>query len=65
MTMKVKVIHYVNQFFGQVGGEEKADTAPFLKQGPTGPGRLLTNILGREGRSLPRLYAVIIILPAI
>lgn len=29
---KIKVVHYVNQFFAGIGGEEKADTAPFIAQ---------------------------------
>lgn len=28
--MTIKVIHYINQFFAGIGGEEKADTKPFL-----------------------------------
>ncbi len=35
-----RIVHYVNQFFGGVGGEEKADCQPFTIQGPQGPGRL-------------------------
>lgn len=27
---KMKVVHYINQFFAGIGGEEKADTAPFV-----------------------------------
>jgi glycine reductase len=49
MATKVRVIHYINQFFGQMGGEEKADIAPFLKEGPVGPGLLLKNLLGEKG----------------
>lgn len=36
-----RVVHYLNQFFGQVGGEEKAHSKPFLKEGAVGPGLLL------------------------
>ena len=32
-----KVIYYVNQFFGGIGGEEKADTPILTKEGPVGP----------------------------
>ena len=32
---RVKVMHYLNQFFGQIGGEEKAGIPPQLKEGPT------------------------------
>jgi glycine reductase len=49
MEAKVKVIHYINQFFGQIGGEEKADIAPFFKEGPIGPGLLLKSLLGEKG----------------
>ena len=35
---KVRVVHYLNQFFGQVGGEDKADIVPFSKEGFVGPG---------------------------
>jgi len=49
MESKVKVIHYINQFFGQVGGEEKANIAPFFKEGSIGPGLLLKSLLGDKG----------------
>lgn len=32
-----KAILYINQFFGQVGGEEKADFQPVIKEGLVGP----------------------------
>jgi betaine reductase len=49
MAPKARVVHYVNQFFGQVGGEEKADIAPFLKEKVTGPSQLLKELLGEKG----------------
>lgn len=42
----MRVVHYLNQFFGQVGGEEKADITPFVKEGPVGPGLALNAALG-------------------
>lgn len=33
-----KVIHYINQFFGGIGGEDKADQVPFIREGVIGPG---------------------------
>ena len=33
-----KIVHYLNQFYGQIGGEEFADQTPILKEGPIGPG---------------------------
>jgi glycine reductase complex component B subunit gamma len=35
----LRVVHYVNQFFGGVGGEEHADLPLQIRSGPTGPGR--------------------------
>lgn len=35
---EIRVVHYLNQFFGQIGGEDKADITPFSKAGPVGPG---------------------------
>ncbi len=35
------VIAYVNQFFGQIGGEDKADYAPELRTGAAGPAQAL------------------------
>jgi betaine reductase len=43
---KLNVIHYLNQFFGQVGGEEKADLGFTVKSGPLGPGLALQKALG-------------------
>lgn len=41
-----KVLYYVNQFFGQIGGEEKADTAPLRKEGAIGPAMAFNQELG-------------------
>ncbi len=46
---KIRVVHYLNQFFGQVGGEDKAGTEPFAKDGPIGPGLALQAALGDKG----------------
>jgi len=35
------VVHYLNQFFAGLGGEEAADTEPFRIDGPVGPGNAL------------------------
>ena len=44
------IVHYLNQFFGQQGGEDKADAPFLLRQGPVGPGLALQNLLGEKGR---------------
>lgn len=45
---KIKVVHYINQFFGQIGGEDKADTGFIVKEGPVGPGMALKSALGED-----------------
>jgi glycine reductase len=47
--VRPRVVHYVNQFFGQIGGEEKAHTPPEARTGPVGPGLLLQRLLGDAG----------------
>ncbi len=44
----IKVVHYLNQFFGQIGGEEASDTPPQLKSGAIGPAQAFGNMLGEE-----------------
>jgi len=41
-------VHYINQFYGGVGGEEKADYTPELRQGHAGPGLALSQRFGDE-----------------
>jgi glycine/betaine/sarcosine/D-proline reductase family selenoprotein B len=43
-----KAVHYINQFFGQIGGEEKADYEPEIREGVVGPGLLLKNLLAPD-----------------
>ena len=42
----VRVVHYINQFFMGMGGEDSAGAAPGSQDGPTGPGRKLAALLG-------------------
>ncbi|MBI3058438.1 MAG: hypothetical protein HYY81_03910 [Deltaproteobacteria bacterium] len=30
---RLKIVHYVNQFFGGIGGEDKADRTPQMRPG--------------------------------
>src|SRR3972149_5777036 len=43
-----RIVHYVNQFWGGGGGEEKANCDPSTIQGPQGPGRLLEKLFREE-----------------
>lgn len=36
--MSLRIVHYINQFFAQIGGEEKADIPAELREGVVGPG---------------------------
>lgn len=38
---KFRVVHYINQFYGGIGGEEKADFKPEVREGVIGPGLAL------------------------
>jgi glycine reductase len=44
----IRVVHYINQFFAGIGGEEKADTRPFKKEEIIGPGSALQAAFGEE-----------------
>ena len=43
--MTVRVVHYLNQFFGQKGGEEAAHLGMEYVEHPVGPGAQLANLL--------------------
>ncbi|ATW27352.1 glycine/betaine/sarcosine/D-proline family reductase selenoprotein B [Candidatus Formimonas warabiya] len=45
---KVRIVYYINQFFGGIGGEEHAGHLFEVKNGPVGPGALLEKLLGNE-----------------
>ncbi len=45
----LKVVHYLNQLFGGIGGEDRASATPTVKVGPVGPGRALQGILKQRG----------------
>jgi betaine reductase len=40
-----RVVHYINQFFGGIGGEDRAHIEPQLRIGPVGPGMVLQEAL--------------------
>ena len=46
--MTLKVVHYINQFFANIGGEEKADYQPELREGIVGPGMAFNQAFGEE-----------------
>lgn len=45
---KIKVVQYINQFFAQIGGEEKADIKPEIRDGIVGPGMAFNAAFGDQ-----------------
>lgn len=45
---KIRVVHYINQFFAGIGGEEKADYRPEVREGTVGPGMEFNKRFGDE-----------------
>jgi glycine reductase len=45
----VRIVHYINQFFGGIGGEDKADFRPEVRPGVVGPGMALKGALAGTG----------------
>ena len=45
---KYKIVHYLNQFFGGIGGEEKAGFEPEVREEKIGPGLAFAQALGED-----------------
>ena len=45
---KFKIVHYLNQFFGGIGGEDTADFKPEVREEIVGPGLALAKALGDD-----------------
>lgn len=45
---KYRIVHYLNQFFGGIGGEEKAGFEPEVREEKIGPGLALAQALGED-----------------
>jgi glycine reductase len=50
MSPYLRVVHYLNQFFGGIGGEEKASVGPRVKEESVALGRAIENILKERGK---------------
>lgn len=46
--MSRRVVHYINQFFAGIGGEEVADIKPEVREGVVGPGMALDKAFGDD-----------------
>lgn len=45
---KLRFVHYINQFFANIGGEEMADFKPEVRDGFVGPGLAFSQAFGEE-----------------
>jgi betaine reductase len=52
----LRAVHYLNQFFAGVGGEEAAGSPPARREGPVGPGRRLQAMLGDAVRIVATVH---------
>lgn len=48
MAQPLRVVHFINAFYGGMGGEEAAHTPVQIQDGVAGPGRLLAHHLGNH-----------------
>ena len=46
--MQLRVVHFLNQFFGGLGGEEMANEPVSVIERPVGPGVALQQVLGSD-----------------
>ncbi len=53
---RIRVVHYLNQFFAGVGGEKRADVEPTVRRGPVGPGMPLQAALADAGAVVATVY---------
>ena len=51
----MRVVHYLNQFFGGLGGEESAGMPLDVRSGAVGPGRRLEQLLGDDAEVVATL----------
>lgn len=50
MNSEFRVVCYLNQFFGQIGGEDKAGTATIFEDKPVGPALAFQQLIKDEGK---------------
>ena len=46
----IRIVHYLNQFFGKIGAEAKAGVPPSMVKGPIGPGTLIDSLVKGKGK---------------
>ena len=56
MAEPVRIVHYINQFFAGIGGEEKGDNPVEHVDGPKGPGVGLSGLFKGEGEIVRTIW---------
>jgi len=56
MGKKVKIVHYINQFFAGIGGEERADVPLDFTDGPKGPGIGIMQNVGEDAEIVRTIW---------
>ncbi|MFR0665721.1 MAG: glycine/sarcosine/betaine reductase selenoprotein B family protein [Faecalimonas umbilicata] len=56
MSEKIRVIHYINQFYAGMGGEDTASVGVSVKEEPVGPGTSSEKTSGRTLRDCSNDY---------
>jgi|TARA_B100001964_G_scaffold202620_1_gene231097 glycine reductase len=55
MAEKIRVVHYINQFFAGSGSEEQAGLPPERRDGAVGPGKAFVPVLGGDAEIVTTL----------
>jgi glycine reductase complex component B subunit gamma len=56
MAGKIRIVHYINQFFAGIGGEEKGGSPLEFCAGPKGPGVGITQAIGGEAEIVRTIW---------
>jgi len=56
MAGRFRIVHYINQFFAGIGGEEKGSAPLEWCEGPKGPGVGLTPLIGNEAEIVRTIW---------
>lgn len=51
----MRIVHYLNQFFGGLGGEEQAGAPLVSREGAVGPGKLFEQLIGGDAKVVTTL----------
>jgi glycine reductase len=56
MSEKIRIVHYINQFFAGIGGEEEGHCPVQFEDGPKGPGLGISGKIGEEAEIIRTIW---------